>query len=256
MPMEKMEFWLENGSLIDRPVTPSGEPIAERTIWQTRDVVKVETSPTGTTMTWVMFAANWASLFFAREWLSTLPAPYTLEFFNLGWFSEKCSSLEEVANRIDVLLSKSDIRFSARVFTEERDVNKRSALPEIRMAQEAGEVPDYKSVICAVDFDLERTTVASVGEESALANVWGLSPVSYPVLSGHSYDRIVSRSYFEVARSGRPHHDHVLAAMTKPNGDVHWFGYQRLIVPGHSRINGHPTVNILSEVGPVDIKLL
>jgi hypothetical protein len=44
--------------------------------------------------------------------------------------------------------------------------------------------------------------------------------------------------------------------MTKPDGDVRWLGYQRFIVPGQASINGHPTVSILCQFGPVDISLL
>jgi hypothetical protein len=254
--MEKFEFWLENGTLVDRPIDEKGAPLSDRQLWQTRDLVKVETSALGTRMTWVMFAANWSSLFFAREWLSTLPAPYALEFFNLGWFSENHESFQDVANRIDMLMAKSDIRFSARAFTQPHEDNRKSLLTDIRAAQDVGAVPVEKAVVCVVDFEQERTAVASVGQESALASVWGLSPVAYPVLTGHSYDRIVSRPYFEVAKSGRPYHDHVLAAMTKPDGDVRWLGYQRFIVPGQASINGHPTVSILCQFGPVDISLL
>jgi hypothetical protein len=251
-----MQFWIESGRLVARPTDENGGRIADRTLLQAHELVKVDASESGTDITWWMFSANWASLFMVREWMSTLSPPYRLNFFNLGWFNEEYDNLIEAQRRLDHLITKSDIRFSARVFTQDFDPEYDRLLPELQGAMEAGEVSVEKAVVCAIDSELERTLVAHVGSNSALASVWGVSPVTYPCLTGHSYDRIVSRPYFEVIRTGRAHHDHVLAAMTQPDGDVKWLGYQRLIVPRKETVNGLPTVNILCQFGPVDISIL
>jgi hypothetical protein len=163
----------------------------------------------------------------------------------------------EVSCRIDQLMAKSDVRFSERVFTRQFDINHvQVAPPDFKWALNHGDAPVGKTVVCAIDTVNERTRVMHVGKESALASVWGLSPVAYPCLTGHSYDKIVSRPYFDVLKTGRPYHDHVLAAMTHPDGEVRWFGYQRLVLPGKQRVNGHPTVDVLCHRGAVDIPVL
>ena len=44
----------------------------------------------------------------------------------------------------------------------------------------------------------QRFRVARVGPQSTIAKLWGVSPVSYPCLTGHSYDQAVSRVYPQV----------------------------------------------------------
>lgn len=251
------ELWIAAGQIVERAVDNSGLPLSDRVLLHSRSHVKLETSGDGTSAKWVMFSANWASVFFMREWLSTLPKPYTLKFFIAGWFEETYSTYLEARERIDQLMAKSDVRLTERVFTREFDLRGiNAAPPDFELAVNDGEVPDHKTVMCAIDPVNERSRVARIGSQSALASVWGLSPVAYPCLSGHTYDKIVSRPYFDVVKTGRPHHDHVLAAMTHPDGEVRWFGYQRLILPGKTRINGHPTVSVLCHRGAVDIPVL
>ncbi len=251
------DIWIAGGQIVERSVDDTGAVFSERILLHARNHVKIETTESGTTAKWVMFAANWASVFFAREWLTTLPKPYTLKFFIAGWFEETYSTYLEARDRIDQLLAKSDVRFTERVFTRAFNINAINiALPDFEFAVNEGDIPEDKTVMCVIDTVNERSRVTHVGSDSALASVWGLSPVAYPCLSGHSYDKIVSRPYFEVLRTGRPHHDHVLAAMTHPDGEIRWFGYQRLILPGKKRINGHPTVNVLCHRGAVDIPVL
>ena len=63
---------------------------------------------------------------------------------------------------------------------------------------------------------LENTaggTHAMARHFDTIAKLWGLNPVSYPCLIGHSYDEAVSRAYPLVTRTGDPHYDHIYAAM-------------------------------------------
>jgi hypothetical protein len=251
------DLWIDGGQIVARPDDESGMPVSERILLHTRNHVKIESTSAGTTTKWVMFAANWASVFFMREWLTIMPKPFTLKFFIAGWFEETYETYLEARERIDQLMAKSDVRFTERVFTREFNINAMHVVPrEFELAVNEGKISEDKTVICAIDTVNERSRVTHVGSDSALASVWGMSPVAYPCLSGHSYDKVVSRPYFEVLKTGRPHHDHVLAAMTHPDGEVRWFGYQRLILPGNKRVNGHPTVNVLCHRGAVDIPVL
>ena len=97
--------------------------------------------------------------------------------------------------------------------------------------------------------------MARVGSQSTIAQLWGMSPVSYPCLTGHSYDQAVSRIYPEVSRTGDPHYDHIYAAMASPVGDVMWVPYQRVVLPlQHGR--SKKGVRIVTELAKVDISPL
>ena len=87
------------------------------------------------------------------------------------------------------------------------------------------------SIDCAYDPSSQRYRVTRVGPQSTIAKLWGLNPVSYPCLIGHSYDEAVSRAYPQVTRSGEPHYDHIYAAMASARGDVVWVPYQRVVLP-------------------------
>ena len=250
------EVWIGNGQLVSRPLGPSGEKITDRQLLQKHELVKIEIGPDGTTIRWVMFAANWTSLYFAMEWIGPFMGPFTLRFFNSGWFEETYEQTEDVRQRITKLISKSDIRFSSRTYIKAFDPVTYELPPLLQRMWDTGLIDDKSAVHCAIDSERRLTQVEHVGADSALAKVWGVAPVSYPCLSGHSYDRIVSESYYEVVKTGRPIYDHVLAAMVHPGGEVHWFGYHRLVFPNSRKAGNLPQVTIACEVAKVDIPIL
>lgn len=249
-------FWIGKGSLISRPVGPAGEALTDRVLLQQRELVKIEVNEIGTSISWVMFAANWTSLYFANEWIKPLASPFTLNYFNSGWFSEKFVDLADVRKRIEQLMGKSDIRFSQRTYTQRFEPTEERMSSAIQQAWDQGYVSEDKAVVCSIDVNRELTQVEEVGSASALASVWGVSPVSYPCLTGHSYDRVVSKSYYEVVKTGRPIYDHVLAAMACPDGSVKWLGYHRLIFPRVTPPGQLPQVTVACEFDQVGIHLL
>ncbi len=254
--MSVLEFWISEGCLVDRPQTDDSVAISDRVILQTGKYVKVESDPSGTVVKWSMFGPNWASLVFVESWLPNFQAPFTLRFFNAGWFCEKYETAQDATRRISQLLGKADVRFSAKAFSR-NFIPTIEKLPDgLRAAWEAGATPPNSTVVCSVDLETGISQVEAVGHESAIASIWGVSPVSFPCLTGHSYDRVVSRTYFDVLKSGRPNYSHVIAAMTQPDGEVQWHGYQRVVFPGTARVNGNPTVNVVGHVSPVEIPLL
>jgi hypothetical protein len=250
------EFWVSKGDLVDRPVGPNGEKISDRQLLQQRELVKIEVGPNGTTIRWVMFAANWTSLYFAVAWIRAFSGPFTLSFFNAGWFEEKYDRTEAAKLRIESLIPKSDIRFSTRTYTRTFDPNQQKLPSMLHQAWSAGAIDEDQAVHCSIDLERRITQVEFVGPQSALAKVWGISPVSFPCLSGHSYDRIVSESYYEVVKTGRPIYDHILAAMVHPGGEVRWFGYHRLVFPNKVRSGNFPRVTVACEVAKVNIPIL
>jgi hypothetical protein len=254
--METQEYWISQGKIVPRPVSELGSYLNDKTLLAQRELVKVVITPAGATLKWVMFAANWTSLFFASDWISAFIGPITLEFFNAGWFTERLESASEAKMRIEQLIQKSDVHFSSRTYTRSFDPVGRKLPEMLSDVWSTGVVDESRAVHCAIDTERELTQVEHVGANSALAKVWGISPVTYPCLSGHSYDRVVSKSYYDVVRTGRPHYDHVLAAMVDPKGEVKWFGYHRLIFPKKKSSGQLPQVTVACEFALVDIPLL
>src|SRR5205823_432295 len=111
------------------------------------------------------------------------------------------------------------------------------------------------SIDCILDPFSGKFKVQRVGAESSIAKFYGLSPISYPCLTGHSYDQVVSRIYPVVTKSGQPHYDHICAAMAAPDGDVVWIPYQRVVLPLRET-RGRPGVRVVTEMTKVDISPL
>jgi hypothetical protein len=252
----EMEMWVRDGAVVARPVKGDGSNYPDKVLLDQFNMVKVESAPTGTLVQWNMACANWASLLFAVNLVSVCPAPVRVKYFNAGWFEEEIETAVKAAARIESLVFKSDVRFSQRVYlTDDRPALSR--IPdELRTVMESGEIPDQQSIQCKVDMDTGMVDVESIGEKSLLGKVWGMVPISYPAMTGHSYDRVVSQPYFHVLRSGKMHYDQVLASMIMPDGERHWFSYHRVILPETSRKAGVHRVKVACARAPVDITLL
>jgi hypothetical protein len=254
--MDTQEYWISQGRIIERPKGEDGQILTDRMLFARGDVLKIVVTPQGTTIKWVMFGANWTSIYLAQEWLKSFDGPFTLVFFNLGWFTETYPDGKTANQRMDHLLSKSDIKFSSRVYTRDFDPDQTKLTPRLRQMWSSGSVDESALVICSVDTERQFTNVVSIGPTSALATVWGLASITYPCQTGHSYDKIVSRAYYDVIKTGKPHYDHVIAAMGDPKGQVQWFGYHRLVLPTTKVVGELPQVKVACEFGPVDIPLL
>lgn len=251
-----MEFWISKGCLVSKPDFKDGRSLPERIFLDRNNLVKVSSGETGTTIKWHAFGANWASLFFAKEWLQTFPGPYTLNYYMSGWFSETLADPVDARDRIDQLIAKSDMHLSSRVYIQSFDPKNRALPDNLRLTLEAGKAPADVSVDCSFDVKTGRVKVERIGTNSAIAKLWGLLPVTTPCLSGTSYDKMVSKAYAHVLQSGRPHYDHVYAAMMGADGEVAWIPYQRIVMPlpkvrGRSRM-----VSVVSEVTPVEIAVV
>lgn len=254
--MYNLELWIKNGAICPRPAKPDGTAISDRKLLHEHNLVKLETGSTGSRVNWVMFGANWSSIYFLREFILTCTAPVTLRYFNAGWFEETIETVMDAAERLADLLYKSDVRFAQRTYVASFEPNRKKMPERLLNALDHGEKSEESAITCAIDVGRELVTVESVGRDSLVGRIWGLSPVSFPCQTGHSYDKVVSRSYYEVLESGKPHYDHVLAALVCPDGEVGWIGYQRIILPDGNVVDGKGRVKVISDLAPVDIKLL
>lgn len=251
-----MEMWVRDGEVVARPVKNDGSSYPDKVLLDQFNMVKLESSPSGSLVQWNMACANWASLLFAINLVSVCPAPVRIKYFNAGWFEETVASSSQAAARIEALLFKSDVRFSQRVYLSDGRPSLTEMPRELRSVVEVGDIPDDQSITCKVDLDTGMINVENIGESSLLGKVWGQVPISYPAMTGHSYDRVVSQPYFHVLRSGKMHYDQVLASMIMPDGERNWFSYHRVIIPQTSRTSGEHRVRVACAHAPVDITLL
>ncbi len=247
-------MWIRNGAFATRPKKSNNSDYQDKTLFDEFAMVRIATDSRGTQVQWNMACSNWTSLMLTAKLVSTCTGPFTLRYFNAGWFSETLVHASETADRIDALIYKSDVHLSERAYTI-------SAIPDIKVmpqmlhkVMQSGDAPDSCSVVCSVDPSREFSAVEHVGNDTIISRIWGLSPNSYPCLNGHSFDRVVTPKYFSVAQTGRPHYDHVLASMVRPNGELHWLAYHRVILPDLQQPGRR--VRVVSQIAPVDIRLL
>ena len=253
--MDTQEFWIKDGAIVARPVKADGSNYTAKALFDSFNLISLDTGPRGTSLKWNMASANWSSLLFALNFVHTCTAPFNLRYFNSGWFEETVPTAHETGIRVEQLIFKSDIYFSQRAYSAVQIPDLKVMPTKLRLAMEAGSASDEDAVVCSIDTIRQSSHVEQVGRNSLVASIWGVSPVSFPCMSGHSYDRVVSQSYFTAISTGRPVYDHVLAVMVRPDGEHHWMGYQRVIIP-ETRANGTKRhVRVVSDLSPVNINL-
>ena len=247
--------WVAHGKMQPPPEAADGKALDERTLLHREGYVKIIENDTGTTVRWAMFSANWASLYFVMEWIHGASGPFQLQYNSAGWFNERFEHAWEAADRIHQLIHKSDVHLSQTVYIQDAAGNREDVPMLLQKALSDNAIDEDHSIDCMFDPSSHKFRVARVGAQSTIAKLWGMNPVSYPCLTGHSYDQAVSRIYPEVSRTGEPHYDHIYAAMASSNGDVVWVPYQRVVLPlklGRNR----KAVRVVTELAKVDISPL
>ena len=228
---------------------------SDETLYQRKGLVRLSVSDHGTEISWSMFACNWASLFLAMEWIRTAPAPYKLRYFIVGWAEETFDDSASASDRISQLLAKSDVHLTTRTFVKEASPEGKR-LPELihQTLLDGAAIPDI-SVDCILDDSTGKFNVERIGAASTLAQMWGLSPVSYPCRSGHSFAQMVSQAYAKVLKTEEPHYDHIYAALESTDREVFWLPYQRVVLP-HRFPDRRKGVTVVTAVGDVDIAIV
>ncbi len=254
--MEKLEFWIANGRIAARPDGPGEAGLPERVLLDRHNLVKVTLDDGGVTVKWHAAAANWSSLHFVKGWIGTCAGPYTLHYYMSGWFTETPGDAGSARDRIDIIMSKSDVHLSSRVYVKEFDPTAHDLPESLRACLVTGTAPAEISIDCSIDDATGRVKVERIGSHSPIAKLWGMSPVSTPCLSGTSYDTVVSRAYADVLRTGKPHYDHIYAAMMGPDGEVAWIPYQRIVMRHPASRSRHRLVSVVSEIRPVEIAVV
>ena len=249
-------YWVVNGKIDDDPFRNTGLDSPEQ-LMQRAGGVFVATSRNGTTIRWAMFASNWASLYYVGEMLTTLPAPYTFEFFLSGWFTQTIADPYVAVGRLQELVVKSDVHLRQKTHVKALSPGYAGYIPNLigDTLTDAKASPEF-SVDCVYDNGSNRFFVERIGPHSTVAKWYGTtSPSSFPCQSGNSYDTIVSQAYRSVMETGQMHYGHVLAVFPTPLETPKWLGYQRVILP-HVCPDGRSGVTVVSEVANVDLNLV
>jgi hypothetical protein len=252
--MNGATMWIRDGQFVSRPKKDNGTEHQDKTLIDQFSMVRMHSDGNGTTIQWNMSCPNWSSLMLAARLTMACMGPFTLKYFNAGWFTESHADASQASDRIEALLFKSDVRLSERAFTSVVIPDLHIVPLNLRDVLSTRTASDNRSVVCNVDAERETSHVEHVGKDSLIAKIWGVSPNSYPCLNGHSYDRAVTPEYFRVVETNQIHYDHVLASMVRPDGELHWLAYHRVILPEVK--NGQTRVRVVSELAPVCIQLL
>ncbi|VAV90393.1 hypothetical protein MNBD_ALPHA08-1535 [hydrothermal vent metagenome] len=247
--------WILNGELTHVLPESVGVSNSELQLLGRSGAIKITETDKGVEIKWVMFSANWASMYYLIESLHLYSGPITFRYFLSGWFSETIETIEGATSRAKQLMAKSDVHVSQHTFVQRADPGKTYVPHVLRdTLTDMTALPEF-SVDCIFDTETSKFLVNRVGSQSALAQVFGISPVSVPCLTGNSYDEIVSEAYLNVLSNDKPCYDHVIAAMRLPDQSVNWITYQRVILP-HRFPNGKKGVSISSQLATVDIKVV
>lgn len=255
MTPDRRISWILNGELTHVLPETASMPVSEQEILARKGAVKVIESDDGVEFKWVMFSANWASMYYLIETLHLYSGPITFRYFLSGWFSETLNTSEDALARANQLIAKSDVHVSQHTFVKQIDPLKTKVPHLLRdVLSDMTAIPEL-SVECVFDDDSEKFFVQRVGSQSTIAKVYGMSPVSVPCLTGNTYDDMVSAAYPDVLKNDEPYYDHVLAAMNFPDKSVVWVPYQRVILP-HKFPDGRKGVSVTTEMTGVSIKVV
>ncbi|WP_108883376.1 hypothetical protein [Anderseniella sp. Alg231-50] len=252
--MDGTEYWVVNGKV---DVDPFSNPQINtpEALMQRSGGVHVKTGHKGTVVRWAMFASNWASLYYVAETLSGLRGPYTFEFFLSGWFSQTVQDPTEAYLRLHDLIVKSDIHLRQKTFVKAMETDNLGTVSNLIGETLVGGRADPETCVdCVYDPSTGRFVVERIGTSSSLAKLYGMSPDSFPCLTGHSYDTIVSQAYKQSLKTEQVVYDHVMAVFPVNDTVNKWMGYQRAIVP-YSFGDGRKGVSVVTDFADVEITL-
>jgi hypothetical protein len=217
--------------------------------------VRLTTGDLGTEVKWAVLSPCLASLFFVQEWLKDATIPVVLRFYVSGWFEEFYSVKNDAVLRLDAIIARGDRHFISRTLIKEFNLDTAPLTPLLSDCFAHASTAEEYAVECVYEDMTSQFLVERIGPKSVISKVWGSFPSSFPCQAAGSYGHAVSQAYTEVLNTGKPHYDHVLAAMRMPDNDIFWVPYRRLVMPKLSASN-KPAVLVISEITPVDIQLI
>lgn len=253
--MDGQRYWIVAGRRLESSTTFAVSEEIETARFNQDGAVRVTTTDTGTEIKWSVFSPCFASLFNVIKMLPSAKLPIILRFYLSGWFEAIYQTADEAVNRIEQVISKSELHLTRRAFVKEIDPNGKTLPPILQHVWKEHVVSADTSIDFVFEEKSQKYHVERIGSKSTIAKFYGMSPVSYPYVNGGSYDDIVYEAYTHVLRSGRPRYDHVLAAMRMPDNVIRWVPYQRIVIPKQNDEKAL-SVSVVTEIANVDIMLI
>ena len=237
MASGSQRFWIVEGQRLPPCAAHELDDSAERDRFERIGGVRVTTGALGTEIKWSAFSPCFASLFHVSAWLENASGPFILRYYLSGWFEDICKTVAEARERMEQVISKSELRIVRRAFVQTSERSTDKPPPLIRRAmQQPGDLNDI-SIRCFYDDFANKFKVSHIGPQSTIARFYGMEPVIYPYVNGGSYDEIVCEGYKDALSSGKTRYDQVLAAMRMPNNIIYWVPYHRVIIPNPKERN-------------------
>lgn len=254
MATGSQRFWIVEGQRLPPCAAHELDEHAERDRFERVGGVRVTTGALGTEIKWSAFSPCFASLYYARAWLETASGPFILRYYLSGWFEDICETPSKAMERIEQVISKSELRITKRAFVQLADARAADLPRMIRRALDHPREVDNISIRCYFDKIANKFKVDHIGAGSTIARFYGMEPVIYPYVNGGSYDEIVCEAYKEVLTTGHLRYDHVLGAFRLPNNAIHWVPYHRVIVPEPTA--KRETVTVVTEISPIAFQIV
>jgi hypothetical protein len=246
--------WIRAGMLdSDNPAEISSPGLEEKCL-DSGDV-RIVTGELGTELKWKVQTPCISSLLRAVHFLKEAKPPFVLRFHAFGWFEEVYRDAWVAIQRVEEILARGDRHFFSRAFVLDADPQTAQLSPVLRQALETYVADEDYAVEATLDETTHSFVVEKVGPKSAIGRVWGTITSSFPCQPISKYGDAVSEAYELVLKTGRSHYDQVLAALRLPDNQVHWVPYHRVVLPKF-RDHAAPRVTIVSEIAPVEIKVL
>ena len=116
--------WILNGELTHVLPESVGVSNSELQLLGRSGAIKITETDKGVEIKWVMFSANWASMYYLIESLHLYSGPITFRYFLSGWFSETIETIADATSRAKQLMAKSDVHVSQHTFVQRADPGK------------------------------------------------------------------------------------------------------------------------------------
>jgi hypothetical protein len=247
-------FWIRAGRLDRANPVEIASPGQEERCLDSGDV-RIVTSEFGTEIKWKVQTPCISSLLRAVHFMQEAKPPFVLRFHAFGWFEEVYHEAWTAILRVEEILARGDRHFFSRAFVQEADPQTAQLSPVMQQALKDQVADEDYAVEATLDETTQSFVVERVGPKSAIGRVWGTITSTFPCQPTSKYGDAVSEAYERVLRTGKPHYDQVLAALRLPDNQIHWVPYHRVVLP-KIRDQAAPGVTIVSEISPVEIKIL
>lgn len=248
-------YWIEAGQLVATPaVLDNNIAVVEERLHRLGHV-RIVSGPLGTEVKWSTFAPCHSSLFAAMEWLAHARAPVILRYYFSGWFEEAGLTTEQARARIDHIMLYGDQKLNKRTFIFSKLPNLAELPPLIRKCWDEGK-PSYEHAVdCVYHEETDQYFVERIGEKSAIATYFGLSKASFPCQAANSFSEAVKAAYDVAFVTKQPVYDQILASLPLSPRVFRWMPYHRIVFPVQGT-NGARRVSVISEVAPIDFRLI